>query len=531
MRRTAWLLAGLTACASPAVDLDAPADAGAGATDAGRDAGAAPPDAGLDPAACAALNLIPDANVTALRRLGIQLSGTVVEGEVSEPLTNAGRTVARLRIDRVWRGHQFLAGQEVSVALSGESERRGGFPQAMIFGLTGRGLPVIQDSGPPRLETRLVGMPAADSDTVQDLLHYDKPPAPVVVSVRVIESWDRRVYVEVLERLEGEAPDIIIVDWGAPYLAEFPEPGPEAFLATFAGPLALDSRQRGLGVTLDFQPDTPEAREAVLFTRPGLDTSGLAARAQAYRASWAFRRAPRVVASVVTGVAPAAEGVYVEHEVQADLRGEAGARFVQRAAGPGGGCGMARLVATDALVAESAPSAFSCRDDADALQDGLPVSVVRAELSDDPTARRAVEGWLSAPGPHYRLWRLADAPALGAPEQGPWSEALPVPAALAAADLRRARVVSVSEQASGTEIALEMAGGPAWTGPTEIHRLAFACGDPRLLLPGTEWIVPWLGSGGDDLGFLLPGAIFIADGPAVGIAEALRARLVPGERE
>jgi hypothetical protein len=162
---------------------------------------------------------------------------------------------------------------------------------------------------------------------------------------------------------------------------------------------------------------------------------------------------------------------------------------------------------------------FTCAPTgAESLMTGMPVTDVLVEVPDSDAQRERVRGWLSARPPLYRLYAEDDKAPIAEPESpGPWSLDQDVERALAAASLVRIEIVHVEERDGAFEVTLETTFTPHTYEHLEKRRakLAFRCGDPRLLREGAVYLAPlmqedWLAAGEALAGrslFLVPGVL------------------------
>lgn len=540
------LLVGCTAAEQGLGPTSIPGDAGTRPGDAG------PVDAGPGPtSACEGLEALPARNRRELLRLGTMLSDTVIEVRAEAPASDP-RGLATAVVTRVHRGHAFLQGQRVRVELDGATAARAAFPRDLILGLDEPGLPVRSESGPPELSRVLVAVELGERALVEDLWGYRVGAEPFVAAVEFTGSNDSRVEARVIEPIAGEVPERLVFNWGGPYEADWPGAGSGRYIISFSyRPTPLPDGTF-LGSTVDARPFTAEARQdvqdALSNPWPGLDAEGLGQRLATYDMSWRFHRAPRVVATEVSGLADecctGAGGTYVEHVVQQDLRGNAElTRLVRGGHGyySEEACGQRHLLGTDPLTAFPMPSAFACGAGSEGLPSGLESTWVHVQRADDAAARAEVQSWLQSPSPHYLLHGAEPFGPPGAPSTGPWSSPVSVTEALALAPLVGVRVVRATLREDGaTEVLLQTPFATEFYEHLEVRevRLVFTCGDPRLSVPGTEWLVPLFGQpdiglrdGGASQGalFLIPGVIFEAEGPGPALAQRV-SRLVPRPR-
>jgi len=548
------LLTGTVACVGPVEDLPAAAssptpDAGTSMTnpppaDAGarvRDAASGPSDVGLtvidagsttDPCAPWTADLAGD-NLQALHRLGVQVSHTTVEGQLSAATTTADGLRATLEVEAVHHGASFLAGQRYQINLGPHEAASLRLPTRVIVGLSSNPFPVRRDGHALGWADARVVLRADASRSVADLLDYRGDLANIVAVVEIVAQDEDRTQFRVVERIAGELPDTVSTNWTRRvYDAPFPPMGSQRWIATFDHVTFYEAAGLHLGTVTDFREATPAERArvdaALASRRPTFDRDALREASERLRRSWRFNRSPVVVASEVSGVAgeccTGAGGTFIAHDVAATLRGSVDRPRLFR----GGhayysdeACGDAAILALSELGPPlSHPGDFGCGMTT-SLDTSFPTSPVRIERADSPAARAEVERWLAADPPVYRL----DVDGAVAPsESSPWSALRSVTQAMVdATHLALVRIVDVKSDADGHVVRFETNFHPREYDhlPPEPHTVAFTCGDPRWLDVGARWIVPVVFDGrhgemGD--AFVVPGVMF----PAWGTIERLQ---------
>ena len=363
-----------------------------------------------------------------------------------------------------------------------------------------------------------------------------------MASVEVVTRSESSGELRVHETLRGTLPDIVEPYWFGTQYGPFPEVGPTRYLASFEHIEMDPATGRARGTILDLRVDDEAARAevtAALALPPVVDVAALDSFAETYADSWVFHRAPRVVATRVSGIAQecctGAGGTFVVHDVTEDLRGDAERDVLVR-----GGhayyseetCGDERILGAGPLVPSDAEDVADC-DGQGAVDTTAAATAIFVERAGSAAAREEVRGWLAAAPPLYRIGPpdAAVVPATAA-DAPPWSTVVGFEEALTTG-LVEIRIVDARTTDAGHEVLFETKLRSDWPEREETFRakIAFACGDPRLTEVGARWLVPITGGDGFAISEVADAidarALFIVPGVVLPVTE-LNGEL-PGE--
>ena len=386
-------------------------------------------------------------------------------------------------------------------------------------------------------------VPETEIDAFNEVIGYRTEAASMVAVVRIVDQDEYRTTFEVVDALAGTFPATFQDNWYASWALPYPGVSEEELWIVSVFGLTEYPDDVILGTVHDLRSATPaqlSAVKAVLAApSPLYDREQLRTTRDELLAGIRFHHSPWVVSSVVSGLAmeccTGAGGTFIQHDISETLGGaDTPPRFVTGGHGYYGeeDCGDPFLHGLSDLVdpSEHMEAPFDCleypaMDSWDAY--GPPIgSVVTARLQTTAASRAKVEGWLAASTPLYHLCPpKAEVPGQSLeqnPQNAPWS--LPKDAAEAFMTATHIVLLEIDEVTYNDELAsYEVIFSTTFSTHEYDHlqryavKLAFRCGDPRLLEPASRWIGglvlvdPWyFGSEeGPDLSrsFLIPGAL------------------------
>jgi len=532
--------------ALPSADLPPPATAPLPEPSRSVEPSDVPDARAVDPAAAAALCAALgedrlEQNLRAVNRLGLEMSSVRVEGTLGNPVTDVfGERHAVLTIEKVWVGPTFLEGAQTLVGLSSGELAGLKLPGSYIvgFGTTIDGFlanpyPVQVVEASMSVWDKEVIIPSAERDHFADLLSYGIEGEPLVAVVQVV-ARDGYKSLRVVETLAGNLPGSITMPWlSTPYVADFPEPGEQNYLATFRRVYLHEGTGRYLGDLLDFRPYDATVREmaqrALAAPRAPRDLAALRRAADEYRLAWAVHRSSFVAATRIVGAARETCAGYCDtyfaYDVLEDLRGGNAARVLLDSgvtedsqgneAYPSERCGDTAVVAvseseSDAASADTAVP-FACGEPSDWPHvDRHVLPRVNARWVDSEATRAQVRGWLRSPEPRHLMRREADrrAPFALGPD-AVWSRPMSEDQALVTAPLVWISVVGLSESTGRLVVETSFSSWPNEPAPRQRLELDAECNDQLAAFPG-EWLVPLVMD--DGAGPLYEGDAFIIPG-------------------
>jgi len=480
--------------------------------DAGGDAAA--PDAS-GPADCQHWSEdLEAANRFDINRLGLGVSRSVAEGTLDQVLDQGDRHFVSFHVDRIWYGKAFMEGHDTWVPFDELELASVTLPDSYVIGFRGNDFPLFDDDLQDSVWWQKSALiPSAEREDYGAFVGYQSRQTPLVAAVRISDQDADRTWFEVTEPLQGDFPPVFGDNWTTSiFPVDFPPPSATGYLASVSG-LTEYSGQH-IGSVLDFREDTPANRALVLadlaapleFWAPNASE-----RADRYGLGWSYKIAPHVVSTEVSGLADecctGAGGTFVAHDINEVLQGITARAFTVTGGhgyyGPEV-CGDAYLLGIHGLdlLEGLAPTDFGC-DPPGVIDAYGPFTSVTRVLQLDGTAenRQHVTDWLASDPALFRL-HPPDAPV--APEHvlqtaptALWSVPTEAELAiLAATHLSWITIDQVEHFAASDHY--EVTFSTTFTKYRHDHqtlyraKLAFRCGDTRLLREGADWLAPIL---------------------------------------
>ncbi|MBI2373780.1 MAG: hypothetical protein HYV07_07265 [Deltaproteobacteria bacterium] len=530
----AFIVLLLAACSAPVTGLEPPsAVAPKSSPDEPKKPAPEPKPGGKCP------EIDPRLNEIELQRIGFSLSPSIVQAR----LRAADPTRVVAVIEKVWLGPSFLEGFELRVPLDEQEISSLRLPGEYLIGFRGNAYPTPDPDDGISWWSALVIAPVESKELLGRSIGYQASPSAVVVAVQIARQDEDRTYFRVIETISGNPPTDFAENWTRrAFSAPFPAPSDSLWLATL-GTVGTTPEGLVLATIADFRPDTAENREIIQaeLTDPAQPWRDLEGFVDEVRTSWTFANAPSVVGAVVTGLAGEcctnAGGTYVAHGITERIRGASdAAALLSGGHGYYGSeaCGESSFLALERMVPfeGSAEGTFGCKAPIGGPSLESALSVVSSNLDASPDSRARLDRWLAEPAPLFRLHpdsaELTRADA-GGPD-GMWSRTTSVEEALAAAtSFARLTVREVVEHDEWSEVVLETNFYQESYDHLPKHRikLAFECGDPRLMKVGMSWLGAFVfdattqsdPSRDPARGFLVPGVLL----PAVGTSKAIAA--------
>lgn len=547
MWRSAFSIAAwpfLLACPDASVaGLDAGAAADGSGAPGGPDVGLA--DAGMGDGSVPCPEFPTDSDVQ-LARLGIELSTTVVTGQMGQAETAESDLLIPVDVERVHRGLYTEAGRRLYARLS--SDATPPVPGRYVVGFRNASPRYLSEEDPRRV---LPGLAFVEPDAVTEAEVGPRPTRNPSARVRIVErvvdgDLDRRRWVfEVVEPLSE--------DWGPTrrfstgwthrrFAAEFPEPSADA---TYVGAFSPISDIPDLGPVswpVDLRPDDPDTvrqiRRLLSEGDPFVTSARQAQReAATLRLAWTVRRAPEVHRVRVTGASieccSGAGGELKSHRSLEVLAGSPRESIVigGHAHYPPGSCDEERLLAIIPDVDQLTPPnpSFGCGPVP--AYDGFGASPHHVLANLDLENESQVREWMGWTLPPTAL-RPAEVPGpatVPPAPAGPWSEPPGVTVALIRSDRQLVwfEDVRVTERDGWTDVSLST---PFWSFRTgELERVAFStrCPDPRWVDGARGYasaVIDAIGPFDEPRArrsYLVPGAIYSGELPVPPIEQAL----------
>jgi len=494
---------------------------------------------------CAAWDVdLDETNLASLRRFALSQALAVVTGSFGEPRVLQGDSYVPLSVEEVHYGWSFLVGLEVMVRV--HPELIDGLQESprWVVGLTQSHPSDWEQDQRPVWGNVLTLLPQADAGPFADVIGYRTEPAPMVAVVRIVAQDEYRTTFEVVDALAGTFPPTFQDNWYASW--DLPYPGfqeeDETWIVSVLG-LTEYPDDVIVGSVYDIRLATPEhlsvVNAALTASSPLVEREHLLAVREEIHTGIRFHHAPWVVSSVVSGLAmeccTGAGGTFVQHEISETLLGsDTPPRFVTGGHGYYGDedCGDAFLQGLETMVdpSEHMETPFDCLEypagdswDANAPNISSGVSVrLPATAADRPK----VEAWLAASAPLYQLYPpQAEVPEQALeqdPANAPWSLPMDAVEAFVTAThiaLLEIEEVTYDEALDVYEVVFSTTFSIHEYDHLERHsiKLAFRCGDPRLLEVGSRWIGglvlvdPWYFGAEEgpalERSFLIPGAL------------------------
>lgn len=481
-------------------------------------------------------------NLASLQRFALSQAVSVVTGSFGVPQTLQDESYVPLTVGTVHYGWSFLTGLEVMVRVHPDLvERLPESPQWVV---------AFSQHHPNTWEhderhvwgNAVVVVPQQEAAAFPEAMGYRTEPTSKVAVVRITGQDEYRTTFEVIDALQGTFPTTFCDNWYASWELPYPEVSGDDWIASVFG---LTEYPDGvvLGSVYDFRPASPEqlslVKDALADSTPLYDKEQLRAERDGLLAGIRFHHSPWIFSSVVSGLAgeccTGAGGTFVQHDVSEVLRGEAPpTRFVTGGHGYYGeeDCGDPFLHGLSAIVDPSdlMKSPFDCLEypDMDSWDANAPqiTSGVTVRTPNTAQNRAQVEGWLAASAPLYQLYppdaEVPDEALKQDFQNAPWSH--PIEAVKAFVMATHIVLLQVDEVAYNVQQgAHEVIFSTTFSTHEYDHlvrysiKLAFRCGDPRLLEVGSRWIGglvlvdPWMFNPDEqpilDRSFLIPGTL------------------------
>ena len=471
-------------------------------------------------------------NRTSVREFGFRHSTAVVVGTMGETVMVGDQPYAPLLIESVTYGWTFLVGAKGLVPLAPGLTVPPGTRWAV--GVS-QSHPVPWEQHPTMYFGNVVTMaPLEDTQKLSESMGYRAHGTAVVAVVRVSAQDEYRTTFEVVETLRGEPPASFQDNWYADWGLTYPAKSDELFIASANGVWEVPGGDQ-VGSVIDWRPATEaylaEVKAAIAADDEEAKKAALKASHEALVRSYRFQRARFVVSAVVTGLADecctGAGGTYVGYEAKEVLRGEEVPKdFIlggHAYYGPER-CGDALLLGLDAFGdGPTAGEPFTCNEPA--FVPSLESAWGHARLEATADNRVTVGHWVDAPPPLFQLYAV-DEPV--GPENVaqtaadlPWSPRFDAAEAFhMSTEIILLTVDKVtSKEGHYHEVLFTTTYSRYEYEHLEKHqvKLAFSCGDDRLLTVGSRWVAPMLrleavtyqpGEPPDpSRGFLIPGVL------------------------
>ncbi|MBU1535358.1 hypothetical protein KKF84_08550, partial [Myxococcota bacterium] len=444
-------------------------------------------------------------NLVAADRLGLGVSQSVVEGVVSALNADGFHLV----IDRVWHGVQPLEGIEVNVPVetAGYSEISVG--TRLVAGFRGNALPALMDAEELPVWWGLTALiPKARSDA--SLLGFMSYNIPVVATVRLIQKDSDHLVFEVDEVMKGECPAAFqvsrssyggFIPWpepsDTPFIAAFTDipsggPGlPYAGLAHFAPADAVSLSE------LETELATPKTYWDYHNGPLGAD----------YAEAFAYHLAPHIYRTEVTGISgeccTGAGGTFIMHNVTSYLKGEDPATSIISGGHAYYGsetCGDPMIFASHSMgsLEDFSTDDFDCTGSlstsiSEITYDFLPLYL--RSMPDSEENRAKVLQWLGYPAPLLLVRseedQSPDAAFDPARSSGYFGAPLSLDRAISASPYTALITVEeVTTSGDRHEVVLSTTFHDQVYEDDVVYRIkvAFSCGDPRLLVQGASYL-------------------------------------------
>lgn len=460
---------------------------------------------------------LAQSNLESLRRFALFVATSVVEGEFGQTAKFQGDHYASLTVDKVHYGWSFLAGMTVWVRVPEQILDSLGKSAQWTVSLSSSHPSQWEQDADPAWSNAIAVIPEEETAGLSDLVTYRSHDTTHVAVVRIVEQDEYRTTFEVLDALKGTFPEKFSDNWYHSWNLPYPPVSDNEWVASVYG-LTEYPEGQVVGSVYDFRPATPEklalVKSVLAHPQVEFDSAQLQTARQRLHVGLRFHYSPTVLTSVITGRAEecctGAGGTFIQHEITETLKGETdlswfitgghayygpeecGDRFVQ---------GLGTLLDPSGIVDEL----FDCleypyADSWDAW--GEPISSplsVQLPASEENLAD--VASWLSSSPPLYQLHApnadLGDSIPPQDAENALWSHPLDAATAfLYATHIAVFTIEQVTHSASldAWEVLISTTFSVHEYDHLEVFfaKLAFRCGDARLLEEGARWIAPFV---------------------------------------
>lgn len=465
---------------------------------------------------CAALQAdVAEENLRSVWRFAYGHAQALVHGTFEETKEVQGGTLyGRLVVDAIPFGWSFLVGQQVWVPIPED------YPEPLVsttwtVALSNSRPTLWEAEGILEWGNLLALIPDDEMETIPMSVQAARCVGLMAAEVRIVQQDEYRTTFEVVDALKGSFPATFADNWYAQWNLPYPAPSDQKWLVTLS-PLTPYEESGGtlyIGTIYDAQPSTPQAKEQLLqllaLSPPQEEVVAWQAERQRYQESFQYHSAPWVVSSVVTGRADecctGAGGTYFAHEVLQYLKGQLSSDLFVTGGHAYYGeeqCGDGFLVALGGYLDPTALMVppFDCKEypDSSVWEAWEPIeSQVALQKPVSQQLLADVASWVAASPPVYQLLPASQsaAPEVAAqdPNNAPWS--MPMDAIQALRFGSEVAIVTikevVSDEAAGTHVVTIETTFSLYEYdhiPRYQLKMAFSCGDPRLLEVGARWV-------------------------------------------
>lgn len=482
---------------------------------------------------------LAEQNRHAINRLGFGVSLNIAEGTLDQVLELGDQRYVSFHVDHIWYGKSFLEGHDTWVPFDELEIASLTLPGRYVISFAGNNFPLFDDGLQDSVwHHKLALLRADERDGYGALIGYQSRQTPLVAVVRISAQDADRTWFELIEPLQGDLPPVFGDNWSPDtYPVDFPPPSNVEYLASLSGVNEYGGLY--IGSVLDFREHTPANRALVLAELAApLQFWDPEARVQTdgYRLGWSYKIAPHVLATEVSGIADecctGAGGTFVAHDIDTVLQGITARAFTVTGGhayyGPEA-CGDPYLLAVHGLdqLEGIDPTDLAC--DGTGVIDAygpfnMPSRVL--QLEDTAVNRGRVTDWLASDPALFRL-HPPDEPVppehvLHEAPTALWSVPLEAELAILAGSYLSWITIEQVEHIADSdhyEVTFATTFSEHRFDHQTVYRakIAFQCGDPRLLEVGADWLAPILFDGelylpGDDpipyhRGFVVPGLL------------------------
>ena len=454
------------------------------------------------------------ANRFAINRLGLGVSLNVAEGTLDQVREVGDQRFVSFHVDRIWYGKSFLEGHDTWVEVDALELASLTLPGSYVISFRGNNFPLFDDTLQDSVWWHTMALlPSAEREGYGAFIGYQSRQTQLVAVVRISDQDADRTWFEVIEPLLGAPPPVFGDNWSpSTYPVDFPPPSNTEYIASVNG--LNEYGGLWVGSVLDFREHTPANRalvEAELAAPLQFWDPDARVQSDDYRLGWLYKIAPHVLATEVSGIADecctGAGGTFVAHDIGEALQGITARAFTITGGhayyGPET-CGDQYLLAMHGLdlLEGFDPGDLAC-DGTGVIDANGPFTMPSRALQLDDTAenRGRVTDWLASDPAVFRL-HPPDVPV--PPEhvlqEAPiavWSVPVEAELALLAGSYLSWITIDQVEHIPASDH-FEVTFSTTFTEHRFDHqtvyraKIAFQCGDPRLLEEGADWLAPTL---------------------------------------